>query len=118
MNTLIRSTFTAATLFAVAALAHGSEQHLKGVIQKVDATQITLAPEKGEPVTVNIDDKTKFEMGDAAASVKDVAAGQRAVIHATRHAGALLAITVKLPPAEKKAAGDAGPTKIRHAHQH
>lgn len=100
-----RTALAAATLFAALAFAHGAEQHLKGTIQKVDGTTITLQPEKGEPVALKTNDKTEFKMGDAACTLKDVTVGQRAVVNATKHDGALLALVVKLPPAAPKPEG-------------
>lgn len=120
MKSFTSITLAIAALFAFTALAHGGEEHLKGVIQKVEGSVITLTPEKGEAMVVKTDDKTKFQRGHAAAALKDVAVGQRVVIHATKHDGALLATVVKLPPALTGGAdaGAAPKAEPDHAHEH
>ena len=121
-----RHTIIAVVLLASAAVfAHGGEKHLKGVVSKVDGTAITVALEKGEPVTVVTDEKTEFARGDVKVALKDVAAGDKAVIHAKDHDGKLVAHVVKLGSATKpvgSARPDAGtvpkPDKTDDNHKH
>ena len=121
MRNTLRITFVATALLALAANAHGGVEHLKGTVTKVDGTSITLAVEKGPPVVVATDAKTEFSRGTEKAALKDVAVGDKAVIHAVEHDEHFTAQVVKLGPAvapkpspDGKAApkGDAAP----HAH--
>ena len=110
MTTNPRITFVASALLAFSALAHGGVEHLKGTITKVDGTSITLAVEKGPPVVVATNEKTEFSRGTAKAALKDVAVGDKVVIHATEHDEHFLAQVVKLAPAAApKAAPDGKP---------
>ena len=96
MKTISRIAFVTLSLYALAVLAHGGEEHLKGVIIKIDGTSLTLKVEKGETIVVLTDAKTEFKRGDAPASLKDVAVGDKAVIHATEHDEKYHAKVVKL----------------------
>ena len=120
MKTTSRIAFVTLSLYALTVLAHGGEEHLKGVITKIDGPSLTLKVEKGETVVVLTDAKTEFKRGDAPASLKDVAVGDKAVIHATEHDEKYLAKVVKLSPAANaKSAADAGtPSKQEPGHDH
>ena len=120
MKTTSRIAFVTLSLYALAVLAHGGEEHLKGVITKIDGPSLTLKVEKGATVVVLTDAKTEFKRGDAPASLKDVAVGDKAVIHATEHDEKYLAKVVKLSPAANaKSAADAGtPSKQEPGHDH
>ena len=108
MKHISRLALVVLSLTTFAVLAHGGAEHLKGVITKIDGPSITLKVEKGEPVVVLTDTKTQFTCGDMKASLKDVAVGDKAVIHATEHDEKYLATVVKLAAAGRP---DAGPTK-------
>lgn len=106
-----RNTMTSAVLLsAFAAFAHGGEEHLKGVVTKIDGMALTVAVEKGTPVVVMTDEKTEFTRGDVKATLKDVVVGDKAVIHAKEHDEKLVAHVVKLAAASKptQASPDAG----------
>ena len=105
-------------LIAGCAFAHGGMEHLKGVIAKVDGTAITLTVEKGAPVVVQTDSKTEFTRGDAKVTLKNVAVGAKAVIHATEHDEKYLARVVKLAPTAASPATDGGTQKSEHSHDH
>lgn len=110
MKSTLRITFFFAALLTVAALAHGGVEHLKGTITKVDGGFITLQGEKGTPIQVETDAKTEFSRGTATATLKDVAVGDKAVIHAVEHDERLTARVVKLGAASPSKASlpDAG----------
>ena len=106
-----RNTLVAVVLFsAFAALAHGGEKHLKGVVTSVEGMTLTVKVAKGDPVVVLTDDKTELTRGTAKITVKDIVAGDKAVIHAREHDEKLVAHVVKLAAASKPtpASPDAG----------
>ena len=117
MKNVLRIVAVAVVLVAFAALAHGGLEHLKGVVAKVDGTAITVTVEKGAPVVVQTDAKTEFTRGEAKVGLKDVAVGDKAVIHATEHDERFLAKVVKLAVANAPLA-DGGTTKSDQAHDH
>ena len=110
MTTITRIAFVIASSLALSSFAHGGVEHLKGTITKVDGSSITLAVEKGSPVVVATDAKTEFSRGGEKVTVKDVAVGDKAVIHAVEHDEHLLAQVVKLgaAAAPAKSAPDGG----------
>ena len=111
MTAISRIVFLTAPLLALGSLAHGGVEHFKGTITKVDGSSITLAVEKGPPVVVATDATTEFSRSGEKVTLKDIAVGDKAVIHAVEHDEHLLAQIVKLgaaPPA--KAAPDGGRT--------
>ena len=101
----------AAGLVGVVTLAHGGMEHLKGVIAKVDGTTLTLTNEKGSPVVIQTDARTEFTRGAAKVALKDVAVGDKAVIHAVEHDEHFLAKVVKLAPAAATPSSDGGNSK-------
>ena len=93
---------------STAALAHGGQEHLKGVVLKIDGAVLTLKGEKGD-VVVQTDPKTEYKRGEQELTLRDIAVGDRVVIHATEHDEKFLAKLVKLAPAGKPmSAPDAG----------
>ncbi len=116
MKSTLRITFAFAALLTVGAFAHGGVEHLKGTVTKVDGGSITLAVEKGPPILLATDAKTEFSRGKAAATLKDVAVGDKAVVHAVKHDEHLIAQVVKLGPASPSQAGfpDAGSEPHHH----
>ena len=119
MNLHLRVATLGLTLFAFAALAHNGMEHLEGMITKVDGASITIKLEKGDSVVVLTDAKTEFKRGAASASLKDVAVGEKAVIHATEHEEKFLAKVVKLGSASSpNKAPDGGSTAQQEHHEH
>ncbi len=68
--------------FSVMALAHGKEKHVMGTVTSISDSSITVETTAKKSVTVDVNDKTKFEKSGAAATLKDLKVGDRAVIHA------------------------------------
>ena len=102
------------SLAAVAALAHGGEEHVMGTVTKVTADSITVKTTAKEPVTVGVVPATKFMMGKMAMKIDGLKVGDRVVIHATEpKEGTLIADTVDFstPKAAPAAAGHAATAK-------
>jgi Domain of unknown function (DUF5666) len=99
-------------LAAVAAMAHGGEEHIMGTVTKVTDKSITVKTTAKEPVTVNVVAATKFIRGKAPAKITDLRVGDRVVIHATEGADEkLVADTVEFAAAAKPAQAVAPPKK-------
>ena len=64
------------------AFAHGKEKHVMGTVTNISDTSITVETTAKKSVTVDVSDKTKFENGSAAATLKDLKVGDKVVIHA------------------------------------
>jgi hypothetical protein len=71
-------------LFALSlvAFAHGKDKHVMGTVTRISDTSITVETTAKKSVTVDVSDKTKFEKSGAAATLKDLKVGDKAVIHA------------------------------------
>lgn len=94
-------------------VAPDEEEHLMGVVTRVDGTALTVILEKGSSAIILTDKQTVFERGEAKATLKGIKTGERLVVYATPKDGKWLARMVKLsapPAAEAKGAdvGDAG----------
>lgn len=103
------------SLAAVAALAHGGEEHVMGTVTKVTADSITVKTTAKEPVTVNVVPATKFTMNNGKMAMKfdDLKVGNRVVIHATEpKEGTLVADTVEFSAA-KSAPAAAGHAAVK-----
>ena len=115
MKQLSRLTALAFAGLAFAVLAHGGMEHFKGVVAKIDGTVITLTTEKGAAVVILTDAKTELTRGTTRVALKDLAVGDKVVIHAIEHDEHLVARVVKLAPAT---AADGGAAKPDQAHDH
>ncbi|MCK6499740.1 MAG: hypothetical protein L6Q38_09700, partial [Nitrospira sp.] len=60
LRLLIAALFLIAT--PVLVLAHGSGQHVLGVISAIDATHIEVKTPKGQLVSVRLTDKTEYKV--------------------------------------------------------
>jgi Domain of unknown function (DUF5666) len=76
------------SLFTAVVLAHGTEQHVMGTVTALSANSITVHTTANPPkeVTVLIVASTQFMKSGATASLKDLKAGDRVVIHAKPNA--------------------------------
>ena len=84
------------SLISVAALAHGGEEHVIGVVSKVTAEAITVKTTAGKMVTVSVAPESKFIKSKVAAKISDLNVGDRVVIHAKElEEGKLVADTVE-----------------------
>jgi len=106
------------TLAAVAALAHGGEEHVIGTVAKVAADSITVKTTAKTMVMVGVVAATTFTKGKAAVKLADLSVGDRVVIHAKEpEEGKLVADTVEFttpkaaaPAASKPAQSSSAPT--------
>jgi hypothetical protein len=64
------------------ALAHGREKHVMGTVTDISKTSITVETTAKQSVTVEVNDKTKFEKSGSAATLKDLRVGDKVVVHA------------------------------------
>jgi hypothetical protein len=86
------------SLAAVAALAHGGEEHVMGTVTKVTADAISVKTASGL-VTVGVVAASTFTKGKVAAKLADLGVGDRVVIHAKEpEEGKLVADTVQFTP--------------------
>jgi hypothetical protein len=112
--------FVCISLAAVAALAHGGEEHVMGTVTKVTSDSITVKTTAKEPVTVGVVPTTKFTMGKMAMKIDGLKVGDRVVIHATEpKEGTLVADTVdfstpKVPAAAGTATAKAPKSTTSH----
>jgi hypothetical protein len=84
------------SLAAVAASAHGDEEHVMGTVTKITADAITVKTTASAPVTVAVVAATTFTKGKTAAKLADLGVGDRVVIHAKEpEEGKLVADTVQ-----------------------
>jgi ribosomal protein S17 len=88
-------------LAAVAAFAHGKEQHIMGTVTAMTDNSITVQTKAKEPVTIYTRPETKYEKSGAAATVKDLKVGDRVVIHATKMGDKQMATEVRFGAAAK-----------------
>ena len=71
-------------LFALSlmAVAHGKEKHVMGAITSISDSSITVETTAKKSVTVDLNDKTKFENSGSPATLKDLKVGDKVVVHA------------------------------------
>ena len=87
--------FVCISLAAVAALAHGGEEHVIGTVSKVTSDSITVKTTANKIVTVGVVPATTFTMGKMAMKIDGLKVGDRVVIHAKEpKEGTLVADTV------------------------
>jgi exosome complex RNA-binding protein Rrp4 len=90
------------SLIAVAALAHGGEEHVIGTVARVSQDSITVDT-TSKMVTVAVVPETKFIRSKAAAKFADLNIGDRVVIHAKEPTeGKLVADTVEFSSPKPK----------------
>jgi hypothetical protein len=79
-----RTAAVVALLFALSVMvvADGKEKHVMGKVTSTSDTSITVETTAKKPVTVEVNDKTKFEKSGAPATLKDLKVGDKVVIHA------------------------------------
>lgn len=108
---------------SVVAFAHGKDGvHLKGTLQAVAESAVTVKTTDGEEVSVHIDARTKFERGAKPVTRTDAVVGEKVVVHAMKMKdGSLHGHLVKLPdvrPANPPDETSATPGGKDAAHEH
>ena len=97
-------------LFAVSllALAHGKEKHVMGTVTSISDTSITVETTAKKSVTVEVNEKTKFEKSSAPATLKDLKVSDKVVIHADPAGDKLVANEVHFGTMKDKQEGMKG----------
>jgi hypothetical protein len=86
-------------LVAVTAMAHGDKIHVIGTVKRVATDSVTVKTADGKSVDVKLVTGTIYVWSDGkTASLTDLAAGERVVIHATPSGDALSADEVRFSP--------------------
>ncbi len=80
----------------------GEEEHLMGVVTRVEPGALTVILEKGSSAIIQVDGKTTYERGEAKTSSKGIKPGERIVVYAVPRGGKWLARVVKLAAAGPK----------------
>lgn len=79
---------------SIMAFAHGKEKHVMGKVTSVSDNSITVETTAKQSVTVEVNDKTKFEKSGATATLKDLKVGDKVAIHADSEGDKLVASEV------------------------
>jgi hypothetical protein len=84
-------------LFPLLTFAHGGGKHVMGTVKAVEDKGLTVETTDKKEVKVTIDASTKVEKAGAPASLKDLNAGDRVVVHTAKpdKSGILKAVLVK-----------------------
>lgn len=97
----------AVLILATMVWAHGDEQHVMGLVTKIDGTSISVKTTEGSVKTVMVMPETKFVRAGSTAKLGDLKVGDRVVIHAKAMGDMLHATEVKI-----------GEVSTEAAHQH
>jgi cell division protein FtsL len=103
-------------LFAlsVVLLAHGKEKHVMGTVTNISENSITVETSAKKSVTVEVNDKTKFEKSGASATLKGLKVGDKVVVHADVSDNKLIANEVHFGPKAKPMEGMKGMEGMEH----
>jgi hypothetical protein len=102
--------FVALAMAGTFALAHGDQKHVVGTVEKISADSVVVKTSGGKLVEVKLVATTIYVKSDGkSAKLSDLAAGDRAVIHATPHGNELEANEVKFAKPGDVAASTAKP---------
>ena len=113
----MKRTVTVVTLlfaFSLMALAHGKEKHVMGTVTSISDTSLTVETTAKKSVTVEVNDKTKFQKSSAPATVKDLKVGDKVVIHADVSGDKLVANEVHFGAKAKSMEGMKGMEGMDH----
>ena len=94
----MKPTVTVAILLlalSVIVFGHGKEKHVMGKVSSISDNSITVETTAKQSVTVEVNDKTKFEKSDESAALKDLKVGDKVVIHANVSGDKLIASEVR-----------------------
>ncbi len=84
--------------------AHGSGQHVLGVVSAIDATHIEIKTPKGLLVSVRLTDKTQYKVKNLRRPKSPPQVGDRVVVEAEKGADGLIATEVHYSDSQPKAA--------------
>ena len=82
-------------ILSVMAFAHGKEKHVMGTVTNVSENSITVETTSNKSVTVEVNDKTRFQKSGSAATLKDLKVGDIVVVHANVSKNKLVANEVR-----------------------
>jgi hypothetical protein len=79
------------------ALAHGGGKHVMGTLKSVEDKALTVQTKDRKEVNVAVDQDTRFDKAGVPATIKDLAPGERVVVHTAKptRPGELKAVLVK-----------------------
>lgn len=82
--------------------AHEGGKHFLGQVKSVDNDSLTIVTTTNETVTIKLVPTTKFVKSNQAASIQDLKAGERVVVHAKQKGTTWEAEEVHLPGSSSK----------------
>jgi hypothetical protein len=82
--------------------AHGSGQHVLGVVTAIDSVHIEIKTPKGQAVSVRLTDKTKYKAKNLRRTKSTPQVGDRVVIEAEKDQTGLIAIEVHFSDSKPK----------------
>jgi hypothetical protein len=88
-------------ILASMAWAHGDEQHVMGIVTKIDGNVISVRTTDGAVKTVMVTATTRFVKNGSALTLKDLKVDDRVVMHAKVMGNLLHAMEVKIGEATK-----------------
>lgn len=114
MNRLLTAIVITIAL-AGTALSHGGAEHVMGTVKAVSQDTITVTTKAGDK-PIMFDANTKFMKSGAAATAKDLKAGDRVVIEAQEMGGKLHATEVRFGKKSSKTSAMQQSQPQPHAH--
>ena len=84
-----------------ALLAHGNNDHVRGVVTQISAGSVTVQVSGQTTKTLTLNDKTTFEKSGQAAQASELRVGDRVVIDVPKGTTEALLIKFGAPPAKK-----------------
>ncbi|MDR4480157.1 MAG: DUF5666 domain-containing protein [Nitrospira sp.] len=82
--------------------AHGSGQHVLGVVTAIDATHMEIKTPKGQSVSVRLTDKTTYKVKNLRRPKSPPQVGDRVVVEAEKDANGLIATEVHYSDSKPK----------------
>jgi cell division protein FtsL len=99
---------------SIMALSHEKGKHVMGTVTSISDSSITVETTAKKSVTVEVNDKTKFEKSSAPATLKDLKVGNKVVIHAGVSGDKLVANEVHFGAKAKSMEGMKGMEGMDH----
>ena len=90
--------FALALAFSAIMFAHGNEKQMMGAVASIPDNSITVETTSKKTVTVSLSASTKFQKSGSPATLKDLKAGDKAVIHVTGSEDKLVATEIRFGP--------------------
>jgi hypothetical protein len=88
---------------SASAFAHGDAPHIQGTVVSASDTTLVVKTKDGKTETLMLDASTKVMRGKARATLQDLKAGSRVVVHPMKHGEAMMASEIDLPAAPASA---------------